>query len=131
MLLRPHNALQLYFRIKKIPDGCSRTVRDAKTRAIAGGYAERALEEDVELATSGGLLYPEFFEQLQQLVSIRVAKIADLVLGDRRHPGLCLPYALCDLCLSRAKRLKFRDDVLPVHAVQYKQTFDEAQQKKL
>ena len=55
---------------KKIPDGCSRTVRDAKTRAIAGGYAERGPEETVELGTSGGFLDPEFFEQLQQLVPV-------------------------------------------------------------
>ena len=39
---------------KKIPAGCSRTGRDAKTRAIAWGYAERAPEETVELDTSGG-----------------------------------------------------------------------------
>ena len=89
------------------------------------------MEETVDLDTSGGLLYPEFFEQLQQLITIRVAKVANFVLGDRRHPCLSFPDALGDLCLSRAKRLKFRDDVLPVHAVQYKQTFDEAQQKKL
>ena len=95
MLLRPHNALQLYFRIKKIPAGCSRTGRDAKASAIAWS-AERGLEETVELDTSGGselVQGGEYFRVRQPEISkpcardAVVAPLAYRASGNATYPG--------------------------------------------